>query len=86
MSDTVGQQATAAATSHIGRFSNTAPISNQKVRLTHPFQILDNELNTIPEETKEVEMKEEDNTMDELILQYAKTMKEIEDQDCYEQN
>jgi hypothetical protein len=56
------------------------------VRLTHPFQILDNELNTIPEDTKEVEMKDEDNTMDELILQYAKTMKEIEDQDCYEQH
>lgn len=40
----------------------------------------------MPEETKEVEMKDEENTMDELILQYAKTMKEIEDQDCYEQH
>jgi hypothetical protein len=90
VSDTTGQQATAAGTSQIGRFSTTVSTNNnQKPRLTHPFQLLDNDqqhLGTIPEETKEedVEMDNEDQSVDTLILHYTKTIKELEDQDCYE--
>jgi hypothetical protein len=59
--------------------------------LTHPFQLPENDqqqhLGTIPEETKEedVEMDNEDQSVDTLILHYTKTIKELEDQDCYEQ-
>ena len=57
VSDITGQQATAAGTSQIGRFSTTAVSTNnnQKPRLTHPFQLLENDqqhLEAIPEDTK----------------------------------
>jgi hypothetical protein len=53
--------------------------------LTHPFQLpeIDQQqhLGTIPEETKEedVEMDNEDQSVDTLILHYTKTIKELED-------
>ena len=86
---TVAHQATAAGTSLLASFSaTTLNPANQKLRQPLPFKVFDDNADQLPgiqEEAKDQEMSCSFSVANAELLHYAKTLKELEDQECYEQ-